>query len=338
MCSALAQSAVLATLTFALLLLGMAPLLNEAHHVAETSASSVARGVNVLRVTADERLSIDSRRCDALQSVEGVRAAGAIVRTEPLRASSDKTYNNRIYYVTPGFMAVAWHQAPEDGRIALGAVTAERLGIIEGADLRFASHSGTQRAGNVNVPAGPARLDAFETSLVVPIAAEAMVDECLVESVPGSRAAVEKVVMSWFGEGFVVVPFDPHLQPIEETVARFRQSTALWTGPFSVALVLTAQLVWVWVRRVDLVQMKALGLNRAGLGLLVTTEIAIVTLPAALILFGCAVSWATSTGYEFVVDAIGIEAARMAACYASGLLFVLLRAVSFKVDATVKGA
>lgn len=161
----------------------------------------VARGAYVLQIYGAGGVHLPAQRCDQLNSIDGVIAAGGIVSSASIDLRLAEDVGTSIVEVTPGMLRVLWPQisATSPTGVATGSSVTTHFGLTPGARLLSSDPSRSNIA--VRHPAtSPARLSAFDTSVVVPVPPLDTVQDCYVESTPETSASVLRLARTWFDE------------------------------------------------------------------------------------------------------------------------------------------
>lgn len=274
---------------------------NEVASIENYSDQLVAHGSNVFSVVAQDNSPISAARCDALNSVDGVLAAGAIVGKRSASLALSANVPVEIESVTPHYPKVVW---PGDTAIALNGSGFD-AGSRLGSKLGFTSHSrislGPKEVAWVRrAVASSPRVAEVDSKLLEPVIPDSkmLTNQCLVEAASGTLSGVESLLGSWFPPDPVtfVSPLvkDPFIGEAPQTRldGRITQNEGLVVFTILAALIL---MVWL-VRRSDFALYRILGMDRRHLaqmlaiefGLLVEiplsagTSLGILLLPAVL--------------------------------------------------------
>lgn len=164
-------------------------------------------GANAFIVASDGGPAITAERCDQLLEVEGVRSAGAVLATRAATFESSPDDVISVQEVTPGYGRVAFPGASTHPGAAVGATAAKLTGARAGSALLERARSQPVVVAYA-AGAGESRIPGAENSVLVPTLPGGTVTECVVEAEPANRAAVERLLLTWFapGEYWSVLP------------------------------------------------------------------------------------------------------------------------------------
>jgi hypothetical protein len=224
--------------------------------------------------------TIPTGLCDSLNSVQGVRSAGAVIAGVDAETPGGRRLSAVL--VTPGLISVQWPElaAPETRGVVLPASESQlALGQV---DLVIdSSRASVEIVGKARAPG---RLNNLASMLMIPSSQVGASTECYVESAPGSESGVGDVVASRFpaNAGYRVVPFLAGPRAGANSEVLIDSSPVRWLpiAAAAVVVVLTASLAWS--RRYDLAVYQQLGLPRTGVAVMSLVEwFAVVLLPAS---------------------------------------------------------
>lgn len=268
--------AIFAGLVFAVGYLDTARI--ESHWLEQTYAGS-----NVFSVTVEDAAnsaSLDSARCEQARSIEGVRSAGAVLRSTEVFATTSPSDRFTFMSVTPGFLTIAY---PRDPRIettssVAGNDVVDRIGLADDGTFGFVPRGGSaESSSSVGIATtSAARREPYDRAVMVASAEKTPVFECLVEAEPGAKESVAGALVGWFNP--TTVKINPELptnalveDPVTELRSRYSQWVAVGAG---VVLTVTFLLAW-WARRADYANYRAFGMSASRVVLLLSTEAAI---------------------------------------------------------------
>lgn len=205
------------------------------------------RGASVFVVSAaDSSSRLETKRCDALQGIPGIQAAGAImtISREPVRSHA----GIHVYeqYVTPGMIEVMFNSVQPEGAVgAVGSDAARLLGINDTARVSTAG-------GDSHVAAlGTARLPEWDTSISIIAPPKGAAPECYVASEAASTPEVELLLNGWFESGtppLVGRLFKPEPDSNLDAIVGYIPWIAAIIAPLT--MVLTMIGLW-WMRRAE---------------------------------------------------------------------------------------
>jgi hypothetical protein len=249
--------------------------------IAAYNEELVQAGANMFTVQREDAMGLDAGRCDALVGMPGIKGAGGFQGVERAVSLVDPGISFDLVTASPGYAAMIW--PPPDaaaagssealGRAVAGGRVAERLGVSQGGGLSY-SAAGVPGHIEVRPAAGPARSAESDNWVVVPVAPVGVVAHCMVEAVPGARAAVESLLVGWFDEPVrtivsAVMPEPPlGMSPSDQLASRLSR----WIPLVATAALLTFQAALWLARRADLGLYGLLGLRRSRLAIMVLTD------------------------------------------------------------------
>lgn len=238
----------------------------------------IARGASVWVVSTDRVRGLSAQRCDELNRVSTVVAAGGRLTSEEHRSRSLPGTRITIEEVTPGFTTILWPTAAQtDTAVTAGTTLATDLGVVAGGRVALED---TADVPVTRVASQPARIPAFDRNLVIQAAPEGAIDQCYVEAVPGATADVETVLTTWFPASprTNVLPFvDPRTLGRDSQTELDERASRHVPVAAAVATVIL-YLFLVWARRKDFALYRLLGLAPGKLLLMLGTEFALVCL------------------------------------------------------------
>jgi len=246
----------------------------------------LSRGASAFVVSSSLPGVMDARRCDELQGVSGVRAAGAVLASTTGSFASSPDARVAIMEVTPGYVRAVFPSATAalDG-VAIGARVAQNNGVLPGAYLRLLDGSQSAMPVAVVDDGMAQRINGIDNAVLVPKPAVGVVDQCLVEAQPGAAKSVEELLVTWFPPEYnwTIVPLLTAPEFEIDAVRMMRDSPVplLAAG----AALVTGLLMWaiLWSRRQDLALYRLLGVGTRAIVAMIWLEWAAVVLaPASL--------------------------------------------------------
>ncbi|GAA1230145.1 hypothetical protein JOF42_000356 [Microbacterium phyllosphaerae] len=257
----------------------------EVSSIRTDAESEVRAGANVLRVTGEDGALLPAGRCEALNSVPGILAAGGLaVRTTVFPAARPSDVVTLIVG-TPTLGQVLWPSLSSQlatSSVVVGSATAETYGLTSGSTFGYEVRGDmTPLTAVVDRSGAPStREPQLDTSVLIATAPTGRVRECLVEALPGARTVVEGMLRGWFGatDGTTVSPF---YLPVTSSASPDERLTVRTTQyvPAIAALVLVTGMVAAWFsRRAEYSLYRMLGLNRRGSLLMHTVEMTVAVM------------------------------------------------------------
>lgn len=153
---------------------------------------------------ATQTARISASRCDALQAVDGVTAAGSVLDTASASLSNQPLATYDIRRVTPGYVAAIWPDADPgalDGGVVVGNLAATNLGLVPGAAVTFLRPSKTwiPTSSSVAMVMGSSpRFSTADRQILVVAPPTGTTTECVVAAAPGASNSVGTLMSSWF--------------------------------------------------------------------------------------------------------------------------------------------
>lgn len=293
--------------------------------------TAIGRGSTVFSVSSVDNSPISGARCDALNSVSGVKTAGAVIdnRSESFQLGGSRPAY--VTYATPGVVALVWPGSndvlgSESGPV-VGSSLAAEFGLVENSSLII----GSAVYDSISVAVAPSPRDGnYDNRVVIPIAAspDLLIRTCLVDSMPGSRSEVESLLTGWFPSAppvFVasVVPPGTFTASDEMMEVRLSQYSGLGAG----VLIAMIYGLTCTMRRSEYALYQVLGLPPGRRLIMLSTE----TIMAALLPFSFGSTLALITLMPLVapqIEAATLELAK------SAVLLILLPLLGLAITAT----
>lgn len=236
--------------------------------------------------TVPERVPglVTAERCDALNGVEGIKAAGSVVRTDKVSPDNSPGTRYSLDSVTVHYLDVLWPDQPNlarSGGLVSGGDAASQLGLRDGVSAAFTTLGGDARWRAVigAVALNPsARDDAASGHLYQVVPPRGPVATCLVDAEPGADRAVQQLLLSWFPQDG-----EPVVRPFLETSSvigqppeiEYRQRVSRWAWTLGLGVMAIAMLgVW-YARREELALYQLLGLRRRHVLVVLMTELVV---------------------------------------------------------------
>jgi hypothetical protein len=282
-------------------------------------------GAAVLTVEATG--AVDGAACDALATVPGVRAAGALRQADdPLVPATLPRGPVATYLVSPGAVALLRAQDTGSAGVLLSEAAATALGLVAG-DSVVLSGSPTTVRGTYPWPED-GRRTGYGYAALLPAQRSEPYDVCWVDAYPvpdGLPALARLAVLPGTGEQatpVVVSQLNTTLGTAFDGAALHASRTTRHAVWLSLAAGTTLGLVAVRTRRLELAAARHVGVTPRAQHLLVLLECFAWVLPAALLIAGSsAVLVVLGTGED--PAALALVAAHVAV---PGLLGALLGA------------
>lgn len=256
-------------------------------------------GAYTFSITASDHSPLEAARCDALKSVEGVRAAGAVLSATSAYSAADPRTRYLLIEATPGYLSIAFPltRGIDTSSTVAGATVTDDLGLTSGAEFAYRTAATTPVSTIVLDAAitAPARFDAVDGAVVVAAPPAGGTSECWVEAWPGSERAIESVLSSWFPSVTTIakrLARDAQLARDADHELQFRLSQ--W-APYQAVLVLggASILIW-WARRGEFALYRVLGMT-SGQSLLMLSFEVLATAFIPMFIGACAAITVLST-------------------------------------------
>ncbi|MFD4957865.1 hypothetical protein [Microbacterium sp. NPDC058389] len=242
--------------------------------IAQQRASLAAAGQDVWRVQSPTAFSAAS--CAALGAVDGIHDAGARLHQWSAKIAERPGATIDVLEVTPGYARIGWATSGSP-LVAAGADVSTTLGLRPGSTLTLQGNGPATTVELDAVLQKTQRLPAGNQVIVILGAPTSQTTECLVESEPGARSAVERHLMSAFNSQATVTPLLNDEQPGGSPDDRMRARITAW-APVIVSAMLVALFVMVqFARRAEWALYRILGVGRAGLLGMLTVQAAAST-------------------------------------------------------------
>ncbi len=226
----------------------------------------VIAGAYAFSITTTDQTFLDATRCHELETIKGVRAAGAVLSVMTVYPATSPRTPYLVINATPGYTSIAFPSA--DGSTlasaAAGSTVTSNLGLISGAEFAYrVSPEAALSTVEIDLAvASPARFEVADGAIVLSRAPVGAVSECIVEAWPGSERAVESALSGWF----------PMTSTVAKVVARGEQMTrdvdselrlrlSQWTPYVAVLLIGGFHLLEWWARRQEFALYRMLGVT-----------------------------------------------------------------------------
>ncbi|MGV3712833.1 ABC transporter permease [Pseudolysinimonas sp.] len=237
------------------------------------------RGGAIARVTPIDDAALDAQRCEELNKLPGVVAAGGVANERVSRMVMAPQVSVVVVEGTPSLARVFWPDSTPQASLSssvAGHDISERFGLAAGGMIELRSNDGSISTLQVGAgaPAG-IRNDSLDRTIFVPSASVGRVGACLVEMEVGATRPIANILVGWFGERVGVSPYaqveGPSAAGLVNRLSRFL--------PVGAALVILAMFAsWVWSRRGDHALYRLLGLTTPQLLIMVLVEYTLIVL------------------------------------------------------------
>lgn len=177
--------------------------LMEVASIRSDADAEIRAGSNVLRVLGEGRTPLSASRCEGLNGVPGVLAAGGLQRREsviPVARPGDVITRMTG---TPSLGRVLWPSLSAGGAhesVVAGSATADTFGLTTDANFAFTTRAdptpGVAVVGRIGERSD--RDPQLDSAFFIATPPVGDIIECLVEAEPGARAAVESLARGWF--------------------------------------------------------------------------------------------------------------------------------------------
>ncbi|UJP09307.1 hypothetical protein L2X99_12800 [Microbacterium sp. KUDC0406] len=250
----------------------------EVRAASQLHESLVERGATGFAVTSTTADGLSSVRCEQLNNVAGVDAAGA-------RASTTQRSSSALVMrvVTPGYVKAVMPTVNSNPKVVAGDKVAASNRLVAGSRLTQEELPGETLQVSIVAPPTPRDPRASsELLLVQPPVGQAQ--ECFVIAEDGASAGVEALLTTWFlHDGVDVSPLRPS-SGSEITAQALMEARASRIVPAAVAVGCVVFLLLFWMVRIsDFALYRMLGADRGAVAAQLVIE-------ASMLLFGPAAS------------------------------------------------
>ena len=241
----------LAILSFAIGFLVTFASLFDIQRITEAWNTKIAAGSSVLSVTTATPNGLSAARCELLNELDSVVAAGGRTSTSSATSLLLPTRRLQVEHVTPHYP-----------RVVAGSLLAKDFGLgpglafgVEGQDLPFVVTA---------VSSADPRIPQLQNSLTIAVATSPTVEACLVEAVPSALRDVEALLTGWFAGPDpvhvfrMVPPKETDQDPQRDLSQRLSMAVPAAAGLAVGALAC----VLVWARRSDFATYRLAGATR----------------------------------------------------------------------------
>ncbi|WP_138414343.1 hypothetical protein [Sinomonas gamaensis] len=236
----------------------------DVQRITDSWNTKIASGSSVLTVTTATPAGLSAARCELLNDLDSVVAAGG--RTASSSATSLLLPSRRlqIEHVTPGYPRVVWPglDAGTNLSVVASSLLAKDFGLAAG--LVFGIQDQPQPLVVTAVASAEPRIPQLQNSLTVAVADSSTVEACLVEAAPSAVRDVEALLTGWFGGPDpvnvfrMVPPKETDQDPQRDLSQRLSMSTPAAAGCAVAALAF----LLVWARRKDFATYRLAGATR----------------------------------------------------------------------------
>lgn len=264
----------------------------DVERIVQREEARVSAGVNLwVAVPKDAEGQFSAWRCDALNRLDAVAAAGAVMAS----ATPDPLVGPgfQLQYGTPRLAQVYWPDVPATADAIVGARVADTYGLGQSSMWALEIDSIQSMLPTTTAPL-TTRNPAWNDIVVVPQVPTGLVRSCWVEASVGHREGVEALLLSWWsGTTVDVSPFvrtDPSaLTPQEELSSRVSQHLPIVAGILALIILISN---WV-IRRAEFALYTLQGLRRTQ----ILTQTSLETLALAYV----PVVWAAMAAFAALI-------------------------------------
>ena len=226
---------------------------NEVNGIMQSWKKRIDAGQTVLTVTTPSTAGLPGDRCEQLNSLNSVVAAGGRVASKTVKPDILPSKVFQLEEVTPGFSKVIWPGLPPatNTNVVASKDLAASLGLTAET---FISTTDSQVPHLVTaVPELPPRIQQFQNSLAITVASASAIEACLVEVEPGALNDMEAVLTGWFATDQpvrvmkLVQPRETDVDPGQELAARISKVIPLGAGGTIAVFAFTM----LWSRRIE---------------------------------------------------------------------------------------
>jgi hypothetical protein len=197
--------------------------------IVNRSEEVVRAGVNVMTISpATDGAALSAARCDALQSVSGVRSAGSSWDSRVVTSATDNE-RWRILTASAGYVAVVWPTADtrESGSLYVGASIARRYGLVDGALWKIHDLDG-DRTVPVKVMPNTKRFPDMDVAAIETVSPTTENAPCIAEATSGAQRSVTPIVSSWFAPTATKLTAHPTSVGTRSPQAEYTERLTVW--------------------------------------------------------------------------------------------------------------
>lgn len=257
----------------------------ECERIHQTWSNRIDAGSTTFAVASPVSGGLPSPRCDALQEIDSVVAAGGRISSRSTDLTVIPSQRVQVDVVTPGFPRTMWPELALTGDLSLvaGSDVSRRLSLESGNYIDTSKPETTYQVSTVAKHA--ARISRFNNSLVVTSPTDQLVQECYVEAFPGSVDDVERLLGEWFEPHLavsvtkVLPPRGTDPDPEVDYQSRVGRFLPILCG----LMVSMLSLSMLWARRQEFALYRLLGASHAeAFGIFLVEFLAIYLVPVTI--------------------------------------------------------
>lgn len=248
--------------------------ITDVDRVAAVTKQQYDAGSSSFQVVGPGGSRVDALRCQSLEHIDGVIAAGGILHTETVRVTEQPDAEVHLLTVSSGFAAAAWPSSvrARGASVLAGSAFAD-LSWRNGSDVVIHYSDGRNAIITIGAVASSRSILGLERSLLVVEPPSGAVDSCLVLTDPQYRMSVAQSLPGWFGTGTKVQDIFTRSELVADPQALMsgRISGFGWlAGGFTVAVIVVGS--WL-ARRAEFALYRLLELREPALLTMLIVEV-----------------------------------------------------------------
>lgn len=173
--------------------------------IAAVAATQYRAGAFVYELVGPSGARVDALKCNSLNGVDGVVAAGGVMASSVVALESQPEAQLRLLTVTPSFIGAAWPGVSSANRLSVFAGNSLKdLGIAPDSRVRYQTTQGESYVLHVDAVAHDPSVTGEERLLVEVAPPSGTLDSCLVLVAPPATHAAGEAFSGFFGAGTTV--------------------------------------------------------------------------------------------------------------------------------------
>lgn len=256
----------------------------DTERIAAVAERQYRAGAFVYELVGPSGQRVDALKCDSLNSVEGVTAAGGVMARTLVSLQSQPDAQLRVLTVTPRFIAAAWPEVGATGSLSVFAGSSlHEQGIQAGAWVRYYTTQGESQLIHIDAVAQSQSVTGEERLLAEVAPPSGTVDSCLVLVAPPAALSAGQAFVGLFGPGTTVREVLLHSELVADPEELFasRLSQYGWlVGGVACAIILLGS--WLG-RRHEFALYRLMGFTESAIFVMLSIEAVLVcVLPGQL--------------------------------------------------------
>jgi len=219
---------------------------NRASHAAQ---QQYAAGSTAFEIVGDSGSRIDAYRCHALNSQDGVTAAGGIMHSDLIHIGVQPDADTVVVTTTPGFIPAAWPTmiGARSASLIAGSYY-QSLGWAPGSTFSYTPANGRPTLAHIDFVADSVSILGHDRIIAATAPPIGTVRSCIVLAQPQARNAVVQAIQGWFGPGTTITKVMVHSDLIQDPQVLFNSRVSRY-GWAAAAAVLIATILSHWIAR-----------------------------------------------------------------------------------------